>query len=44
MTTRAVLVAAVITGVLLGIAGSRTGDSDSSGQPRTGGSIAEAGR
>ncbi|WP_371530587.1 hypothetical protein OG302_35960 [Streptomyces sp. NBC_01283] len=44
MTTRAVLVAAVITGLLLGIVGSRTDDSDHAGHPRTGGSIAEAGR
>ncbi|MER5259494.1 MULTISPECIES: hypothetical protein [unclassified Streptomyces] len=44
MTTRAVLVAAVITGLLLGIVGSRTDDSDASGHPRTGGSVTEAGR
>ncbi|MFC8128899.1 hypothetical protein [Streptomyces sp. NPDC057302] len=44
MTTRAVLVAAVITGLLLGIVGSRADDSDSSWHRRTGGSFAEAGR
>ncbi|MGW6060275.1 hypothetical protein [Streptomyces sp. NPDC055189] len=44
MSTRAVLAAAVITGLLLGIAGTRTDDSDSSWRPRTGGSFAEAGR
>ncbi|WP_272902826.1 hypothetical protein [Streptomyces sp. BA2] len=44
MTTRAVLVAAVITGLLLGIVGSRGDDSDPAGHPRTGGSFAEAGR
>ncbi|MGW6025817.1 hypothetical protein [Streptomyces sp. NPDC055099] len=44
MTTRAVLVAAVITGLLLGIVGSRADDSDSSGHSRTGGSFTEAGR
>ncbi|MEV2254111.1 hypothetical protein AB0I94_26625 [Streptomyces sp. NPDC050147] len=44
MTTRAVLVAAVITGLLLGIVGSDTDDSGSAGHPRTGGSFAEAGR
>ncbi|MEV0321393.1 hypothetical protein ACIBKX_34225 [Streptomyces sp. NPDC050658] len=43
MSTRAVLVAAVITGLILGIVGSRADDSDSSPQPRTGGSIVEAG-
>ncbi|MEV0118863.1 hypothetical protein AB0H77_37390 [Streptomyces sp. NPDC050844] len=43
MSTRAVLVAAVITGLILGIMGSRANDSDSSGRPRTGGSIAEEG-
>ncbi|MFE6160536.1 hypothetical protein ACFQ7F_16680 [Streptomyces sp. NPDC056486] len=44
MSTRAVLVAAVITGLLLGIVGIRADDSDSSGQPRTGTSFTEAGR
>ncbi|WP_268251294.1 hypothetical protein [Streptomyces longisporoflavus] len=44
MSTRAVLAAAVITGLLLGIVGSRADDSDSSWHPRTEGSIAEAGR
>ncbi|MEV8318675.1 hypothetical protein AB0Q95_31420 [Streptomyces sp. NPDC059900] len=44
MSTRAVLAAAVITGLLLGIVGSRTDDSDSSWRSRTDGSIAEAGR
>ncbi|MGW7272705.1 hypothetical protein ACWGH5_19520 [Streptomyces sp. NPDC054864] len=44
MTTRAVLVAAVITGLLLGIVGSRADDSDSPERPRTGGSFVEAGR
>ncbi|WP_275410228.1 hypothetical protein [Streptomyces sp. SID14478] len=41
MSTRAVLVAAVITGLLLGIAGTRADDSAPS---RRGGSHAEAGR
>ncbi|MGY0488373.1 hypothetical protein [Streptomyces sp. WG-D5] len=41
MSTRAVLVAAVITGLLLGVVGARTHDS---GASRRGGSIAEGGR
>ncbi|WP_372347123.1 hypothetical protein [Streptomyces sp. KL116D] len=41
MSTRAVLVAAVITGLLLGVVGARTDDS---GHPRRSGSFAEAGR
>ncbi|MFG2651779.1 hypothetical protein [Streptomyces sp. NPDC048436] len=44
MTTRAVLVAAVLTGLVLGIVGGRADDSDSSWHPGRSGSIAEAGR
>ncbi|MFJ2767133.1 hypothetical protein [Streptomyces sp. NPDC087300] len=41
MSTRAVLVAALITGLILGIVGTR---ADDSAHPRPAGSIAEAGR
>ncbi|MGY0022116.1 hypothetical protein [Streptomyces sp. cg35] len=41
MSTRAVLVAAVITGLLLGVVGAR---GDDSGHARRGGPAAEAGR
>ncbi|WP_438295093.1 hypothetical protein [Streptomyces sp. HUAS TT7] len=41
MSTRAVLVAAVITGLILGIASTRSQDADA---PREAGSVAVAGR
>ncbi|WP_267880644.1 MULTISPECIES: hypothetical protein [unclassified Streptomyces] len=41
MSTRAVLVAALVTGLLLGVVGTR---ADDSGHPRRHGSVAEAGR
>ncbi|MFD8573253.1 hypothetical protein [Streptomyces sp. NPDC057694] len=41
MSTRAVLVAALVTGLLLGILGTRPHDS---GHPRHTGSVAESGR
>ncbi|MGV9880083.1 hypothetical protein [Streptomyces sp. NPDC003006] len=41
MSTRAVLVAALVTGLVLGIVGTR---SEGSAPPRPGGSSAEAGR
>ncbi|MFJ4716434.1 hypothetical protein [Streptomyces sp. NPDC088785] len=41
MSTRAVLVAALVTGLILGIAGTRHGDS---GHPGRTGQVAESGR
>ncbi|MEV5612578.1 hypothetical protein [Streptomyces sp. NPDC052225] len=41
MSTRAVLVAAVITGLILGVVGARAGDST---HPRRSGSVAESHR
>ncbi|WP_267878140.1 hypothetical protein [Streptomyces sp. VRA16 Mangrove soil] len=44
MSTRAVLLAAVVTGLLLGVVGTRADGPAGAGPPRRDGSVAQTGR